>query len=218
MGRPKTYDREVVTDRAMRLFWERGYHASSIRDLTDAMGINSYSLYAEFGNKEQLYDEAMVRYHQLVVTKHFGALEAEDASLEQVEAVLRYFGGGPEVRASTLGCLACNSATELAPTTDTSRESTDKYLARVSSAFANALRNAQIERRLTDTAPVTELAEFLAVTVTGMLVLIRSGSDPGYLVATARHALERLDQFAPAAIQPGQHDALVFSEPAQQEA
>lgn len=196
MGRPKTYDRDVVTDRAMRLFWERGYHATSIRDLTDAMGINSYSLYAEFGSKEHLYDEAMARYHELIVTKHFGALEAQDASLEQVEAVLRYFGGGPDVLTSTLGCLACNSATERAPTTETSRESTDMYVTRVSSAFGNALRNAQIERRLTDTAPVTELAEFLTVTVTGMLVLIRSGSDPRYLVTAARHALERLDQFA----------------------
>ena len=196
MGRTKTYDRDEVTDRAMRVFWERGYHAASTRDLADAMGINSYSLYAEFGSKEQLYGDAMERYHELIVTRHFGGLEAADASLEEVEAVLDYFGGGPEVTASTLGCLACNAAVELAPTAETSRLSTDRYLERVSKAFRNALQNARVAGRLTDGAPIDELAAFLTVTVTGMLVLIRSGSDPAYLRAGRTQALERLRQFA----------------------
>ena len=195
MGRPKTYDRDEVTDRAMRLFWERGYHAASVRDLTEAMGVNAYSLYAEFGSKEKLYDEAMARYHQLVVTQHFGPLEADDASLEEVEAVVRFFGEGPQVRASTLGCLACNAAVELAPTAETSKVSTDRYMDRVSRAFLRALRNAQAEGQLAGGAPVGELAEFLTVTVTGMLVLIRAGSHHDYLGSTARQALERLNQF-----------------------
>lgn len=201
MGRPKTYDRDEVTDHAMRLFWERGYHAASIRDLTDAMGINAYSLYAEFGSKENLYDQAMERYHHLVVTQHFGRLEADDASLEEVETVLRFFGGGPEVRASTLGCLACNAAVELAPTTETSKASTDLYMERVSRAFLHALRNAQIEGRLSG-APLNELAEFLTVTVTGMLVLIRAGCHHDYLDSAARQAIERLHQFVVPAVAP----------------
>lgn len=195
MGRTKTYDRDEVTDRAMRLFWERGYHASSTRDLAEAMGINAYSLYAEFGSKEQLYVDAMKRYYELVVTRHFGGMEAADASLEEVEAVVDYFGGGPEVTASTLGCLACNAAVEMAPTTEMSRLSTDRYLERVSKAFRNALRNARDEGRLVDGAPIDELAAFLTVTVTGMLVLIRSGSDPAYLRASRTQALERISQF-----------------------
>lgn len=196
MGRTKTYDPDEVTDRAMRVFWERGYHATSTRELADAMGINAYSLYAEFGSKEQLYNQAMERYHELVVTRHFGGLEADDASLEQVEAVLLYFGGGPEVTASTLGCLACNAAIELAPTAQTSQASTDRYLARVRDAFGNALANAQAAGRLTPDAPVAELAAFLTVTVTGMLLLIRAGTDATYLRATAQQALDRVRHFA----------------------
>jgi len=195
VGRTKTYDRDEVTDRAMHLFWERGYHAASTRDLADAMGINPYSLYAEFGSKEQLYVEAMERYHELTVTKHFGGMEAEGASIDEIEAVLDYFGGGPEVTASKLGCLACNAAVELAPTIEMSRLSTDRYLERVSKAFRNALQNARVEGRLAGDAPIDELAAFMTVIVTGMLVLIRAGSDPVFLRASRSQALERLSQF-----------------------
>jgi len=192
MGRRKTYDRDEVTDRAMQLFWERGYHDTSTRDLTEAMGINAYSLYAEFSGKQELYDRAMERYQHVVVTRHFGRLEADDATLEDVEAVVRYFGGGAEVLASTLGCFACNAAIELAPTPDASRDSTDRYMGRVAAAFGNALRNAQATGHLLPDTAVDELAQFLTVTVTGMLVLIRSGSSRGFLTAAADQALFRL--------------------------
>lgn len=192
MGRRKTYDRDEVTDRAMQLFWERGYHDTSTRNLTEAMGINAYSLYAEFGSKQQLYDHAMDHYQQTVVTRHFGRLEADDASLEDVEAVVRYFGGGDDVLASTRGCLACNAAVELAPTPEASRASTDRYMARVAAAFGNALSNARASGELLPDTPVHEVAQFLTVSVTGMLVLIRSGSQPEFLTAAADQLLASL--------------------------
>lgn len=195
MGRAKTYDRDEVTERAMRVFWERGYHATSTRDLAEAMGVNSNSLYAEFGSKEQLHEAAMLRYHQRIVTKHFSAMETAAASLEEVEAVLNYFGGGDEVIASTLGCFACNAAMELAPNPEVSTAWTDRYLHRVVSAFRNALENALDSGRLIAGTPIDELAAFLAVTVTGMLVLIRAGSDPALLRASRSQAMGRLDQF-----------------------
>ena len=105
------------------------------------------------------------------------------------------------MRASTLGCLACNAAVELAPTSEMSKGSTDRYMERVSRAFLHALRNAQTEGRLAG-APVDELAEFLTVTVTGMLVLIRAGSHHDYLGSTARQAIERLHEFAVPSVAP----------------
>lgn len=195
MGRAKTYDRDDVTDRAMLIFWERGYHAASTRDLAEAMGVNSYSLYAEFGSKEQLFEQAMLRYHEHIVTKHFSAMETKDASLEQVKAVLDYFGGGGEVTTSTLGCLASNAAVEQAPNAEVSKAWTDRYLQRVVSAFRNALQNALHSGRLIAGTPIDELAGFLTVTVTGMLVLIRAGSDPALLAASRSQALSRLNEF-----------------------
>jgi len=61
-GRPRAFDRDEALDRAMHLFWRRGYEATSVSDLTEAMGITPPSLYAAFGDKKRLFLEAVDRY------------------------------------------------------------------------------------------------------------------------------------------------------------
>src|ERR1700712_982668 len=61
-GRPLSFDRETALENAMHVFWERGYEAASIADLTAAMGITPPSLYTAFGDKERLFLEAIERY------------------------------------------------------------------------------------------------------------------------------------------------------------
>jgi AcrR family transcriptional regulator len=62
MGRPREFDREAALEAALQVFWRKGYLATSMNDLCDAMGIRSPSLYAAFGSKEDLYIEAVHRY------------------------------------------------------------------------------------------------------------------------------------------------------------
>ena len=61
-GRPLSFDRDAALEQAMHVFWERGYEAASIADLTAAMGITPPSLYTAFGDKEKLFLEAIERY------------------------------------------------------------------------------------------------------------------------------------------------------------
>jgi len=61
-GRPLSFDRDAALQRAMEVFWAHGYEASSLQDLTQAMGINPPSLYAAFGDKEKLFMEVVDRY------------------------------------------------------------------------------------------------------------------------------------------------------------
>ncbi|HEX5959426.1 MAG TPA: helix-turn-helix domain-containing protein, partial [Hyphomicrobiaceae bacterium] len=61
-GRPREFDTEKALDRALEVFWRKGYEGASISELTDAMGINRPSLYAAFGNKEDLFRKALDRY------------------------------------------------------------------------------------------------------------------------------------------------------------
>lgn len=61
-GRPRSFDRGAALDKAMLAFWERGYEATSISDLTASLGISAPSLYAAFGDKRKLFDEVVVVY------------------------------------------------------------------------------------------------------------------------------------------------------------
>lgn len=194
MGRMKSYDRDSVADRAMRLFWERGYHATSTRELARAMDVNPYSLYAEFGSKEALYEAAINRYEETVVPRHFGRLEASDASLADVRHVIVFFGENGDREGSHLGCLLCNASTELAPTVEGSRASTARFVDRVTAAFRNALGNAEANGELTDHAPIHELSSLLTTLLMGLFVLSRAQVDSAVLRGAAAQALSRLDE------------------------
>jgi len=61
-GRPRAFDADAALDRAIEVFWEHGYEGASLADLTDAMGINRPSMYAAYGNKEELFRRAVARY------------------------------------------------------------------------------------------------------------------------------------------------------------
>src|ERR1041384_1958854 len=62
LGRPRDFDMEKALDAALHVFWKKGYEGASLTDLTEAMGINRPSLYAAFGNKEDLFRRALARY------------------------------------------------------------------------------------------------------------------------------------------------------------
>src|SRR5512143_3958779 len=65
IGRPRAFDRDQALDRALDVFWRKGYEGASICDLTEAMDINPPSLYAAFGNKEEVFRKALDRYVEM---------------------------------------------------------------------------------------------------------------------------------------------------------
>ena len=84
MPRPKAFDPDDVLHKAMQVFWERGYEATSMQDLVDCMGINRFSLYSTFGDKHQLFLAALARYRDKVVARLVDELEWSDAGLAAI--------------------------------------------------------------------------------------------------------------------------------------
>src|SRR5690348_16501067 len=89
-GRPRAFDRDGALRNAMNLFWEYGYEATSISDLTAAMGISSPSLYAAFGSKEQLFREAVALYNATDGDAAFEPLRQCETAREAIAEVLRH--------------------------------------------------------------------------------------------------------------------------------
>ena len=192
MGRPKTYDRDALVAEAMQLFWLHGFEATTTQMLVDRLGINRFSLYAEFGSKQGLYEAAMDRYDQDVVTHHFGPLEQPGASLPEIEALLRFFAAQARVPGSEHGCMLCNVATERAPHDQASHARVERYVGRIASALQSALKTAQSRQELAPDAEISALAGGLTATFLGLFVLLRAQTDPAIARAAAAAAIGQL--------------------------
>src|SRR6201984_1623795 len=114
LGRPRAFDPDTALDRAMHVFWAKGYEGASLSNLTRAMRINRPSLYAAFGNKEQLFKKVLDRYMDGPVAWFGKALAAPKARdvVEQIFLGTARMAEDPTIRAGcrmVQGALACGS-------------------------------------------------------------------------------------------------------------
>ena len=176
-GRPRGFDRDDVLERAMRLFWERGYEATSVSELTAAMGITPPSLYTFFGDKRNLFLEAVERYQSGPGCFAIKALTEEptaESSIRRLllDAVVAF--SRPDV---PKGCMVVLAATNCAA------ESTDIYAAlaarRRAAESAVRARIAQGKRagELAQDADVDALAGLVAATLYGLAIKARDGAS-----------------------------------------
>src|SRR2546428_10205183 len=115
MPRPKAFDPDEALQKAMQVFWERGYEATSVEDLVQHMGLNRFSLYSTFGGKHQLFVAALERYRDTIVADLVGELEQSAAGLA---AIRQFFTRLVDFFASSqgwCGCLMTHTAVELSP-------------------------------------------------------------------------------------------------------
>ena len=107
-GRPRSYDREEVLDRAMTLFWAKGFEGAHLNELVEVTGLNRFSLYKEFGGKDGLFREALQRYLREAERTYDEALSAKPQGLENI---IRYFD---QIRfpQDYHGCFMINTLTE----------------------------------------------------------------------------------------------------------
>ncbi|MCW6511158.1 TetR/AcrR family transcriptional regulator [Lichenifustis flavocetrariae] len=111
IGRPREFDRDAALKAAMLVFWRKGFLATSMNDLCDAMGIRSPSLYAAFGSKEDLYRAAMENYVETIVPLVWGPLADGPTARAGVEGfLLAAVKLLPECGAVPGGCMATLAA------------------------------------------------------------------------------------------------------------
>lgn len=192
MGRPKNYERIDVLERAMQLFWLRGFEATSVADLAGAMGINKNTLYTEFGSKQALYEASLDHYLNEVVPQFVGEILHPDAGLQAIHTVFHRFGAAAGQPGTERGCMACNAATELAQADLGTRVLVARYVDTLTRGFRTCLDNAVVEGRLRGDTDTDAESHRLTTTLMGMFVLVRAQLDGAAARATARATLDSL--------------------------
>lgn len=115
MTRPREFDPDAALDKAMRLFWERGFQHTSMADLVRHTGVSRYGLYGTFGNKDDIYRQALMRYTQMMKDEMQKDLRRPGAGRPELEAYFRHITAIVTSDEGRKGCMVCNTASELAP-------------------------------------------------------------------------------------------------------
>lgn len=190
MARPREFDRDVVLDRAIEVFWTRGYDRTSIQDLVDSMGIQRGSLYAAFGDKQQLFLEALDRYEERFHRKMVSALSETVPVRERIARIFRDVVLDCACDGSR-GCFITNTAVALAEGDEETASRVRKNLGRVEDAFEDALSRTG---ELSTGHEPRALARFLTNALQGLRVLSRCCVDVAILEDVVNVTLSILDE------------------------
>ncbi len=189
IGRPRAFDRGAALEAAMHLFWRKGFSATSMNDLCDAMGIRSPSLYAAFGSKEALYLEAVGQYVRTVGPPIWGKLAEGTTARSGVERLLLAASESlPQSTETPAGCMPT-----LAAIGDEWPTAVAEVVKAVRLEMLNLLRSrlgaAMAERELSSSTDVDRLSRFYLGVYQGMAVQARDGATAADLRGMAEAAM-----------------------------
>jgi len=176
MGRPYEFDREETLSKAMELFWEKGYKATSIEDLVDRMGIKRGSIYNTFGDKHSLFIAAVEYYAKEVTSRTIKILESPGSPLENIKLFFETIVNTPSDK-KTRGCLISNTVVELAPHDEKVADTVRIILKRIQNAFLHCLDKAVELGELPEDTDTKVLSHFLATSTHGLIVTGKSTVD-----------------------------------------
>ncbi len=171
MARPLKFDPQVALENAMNVFWRQGYEATSLDDLTEAMGINRPSLYNTFGSKHDLYLATLKHYRERYSQQMIAALATANNLHEALSgaftAVIRSETGS--------GCMMVNTIIEILPHDAIVAEFVQAADEETEVAFADAIARAQARGEVSTDKDPEGLAKYFNLVMQGLRVRSKSG-------------------------------------------
>jgi AcrR family transcriptional regulator len=189
IGRPRAFDVDLALDRALHLFWRKGYEGTSLSDLTKAMRINRPSLYAAFGNKETLFRKTLDRYSKGPTAFSHDALRAPTARAV-VERLLRGTVDLLTDRRTPRGCLIVQSALACGDAADSIRQELASRREAGEAALRRRFQRAKREGDLPSKTDPADLARYITTVMHGMAVLGAGNATRPQLLRVMETALQ----------------------------
>lgn len=192
MVRTRSFDPSDALARAVELFSSKGYSDTSMDDLVKATGVSRYGLYGTFGNKRELFEQALERYADSMGRQSFLRLLEPDAGLAHIRAIFDERIEAMCESGEKRGCMLCHTAMELAPHDHEIEGVLQKFLKRMSKAFSIGLEAAARRGEVRDDLDFRAAGQFLTGTLFGLAVLARAGFPRPTLDSFIDHALASL--------------------------
>jgi TetR/AcrR family transcriptional repressor of nem operon len=189
VARTKEFDPDAVLQKALELFWERGYEATSMADLVEHLGIARASIYTTFGGKHDLYLKALDRYLQTRDPDLVEMLSQPGPVLPAVRALVELYAHDSAYGDRRWGCMVVNAAVEVVPSDQQAARRVAASWDTLETVLTSALTRARAQGEIPEQKDPRALARFLLVLLQGIRVLGRAQADPGRVRDAAEQAL-----------------------------
>lgn len=198
MPRAAKYDRQEALSKAVSLFWQRGYHASSLKDLEHWLDMRPGSLYAAFGSKQGLFIEALDSYAEQMSAQLQRSLELEISSLAALKAFLTELvvDGSGDQEAPARACMIVKTLLEITPDDTLLHAKVNELLARMELNFEQLLMQAKNRGELRSDVDCARLARLVQVQVMGLRSFAQRDLDQTLLAPLLDDIFSMLEGFA----------------------
>ena len=193
MSRPKEFDPDDAIEKAMQVFWYKGYEATSMEDLLTAMDLSRGSLYDTFGDKRQLFLKVVDRYCTTFASSKFSLLDQPGPALPTLRRFICDMIEGGLADPQRRGCLISNTVMELSAHEKEIAGRLRQALKMAEDTFLKVLTRAQQQGELHKGQDPRTLAQFLVTMMQGAVVMIKAGAPGEMVKQTAEVALSVME-------------------------
>lgn len=188
MARIKAFDEKEKLERALNLFWKKGFHATSMQDLVDTMGINRSSIYDTYKNKEQLFEQAIQHYRNQNIAIIESILKKDVPVKERFRLLFHTALDQSMKDSDKKGCFVINTTAELASTEPKIKAKLTENKAEFTRVFKESLERAQDEGEIMRSKDIEGLATLLFTLYNGLQVVSKLENEPTQM----KHAVDEV--------------------------
>lgn len=171
MARKKSFDEIEVLQKALHLFWRKGYNATSIQDLVDELGINRASLYDTWGDKHNLYIAALKLYRQSASSRLLDDIRSDMPARQVVESFMLRIVNDVILDKERKGCFLVNATTELANLDPEINQMVEENRKTIVEVLAEIIKEGQEKGEFKSQKSPQALARFIFNSVNGLRVV-----------------------------------------------
>ena len=176
MARTKEFNEMEVLDKAIDLFWFKGYNGASMQDVVDSLGLSRSSIYDTFGDKHQLYIASLEQYRKQAAGGLINMVTQSTNPLQTIQQLFEILSNDSVNAVCNKGCFMTNSTIELAPHDPQIHKIVKDNMQDIEEAFYNLVKKGQDLGEITNKQDARALARFLFNTISGIRVAAKSGA------------------------------------------
>jgi TetR/AcrR family transcriptional repressor of nem operon len=192
MARKKEFDEDELLEKAVNLFWKKGYHATSAQDLVDGLGINRSSLYNTYTDKRTLFTKSLKMYQQQRTGVMISTLQQSHNIAETIKQIFNNIIDEDMADTMKKGCFMVNTAVELSGQDQEINDIVTANNQSVEDALTAAIEKGRQSGLVLNPEPSRAIAQFIFATISALRITSRSGAGRQVMQNIANVALYSL--------------------------